>query len=44
MKKSINKKNKPTAKEIKEIQDIIISIRNDPKAMKQAHKLIVCCS
>jgi len=38
------KKRKPTAKEIKKIQDIVITIRNDPKAMEQAQKLIVSCS
>ena len=39
-----SKKQKSTAKEINEIQEIVITIRNDPKAMKQAQKLIVNCS
>lgn len=39
-----NKKQKSTAKEIKKIQEIVITIRNDPKAMEQAQKLIVNCS
>lgn len=39
-----NKKRKSSAKEIKKIQDIIITIRSDPKAMEQARKLIVNCS
>lgn len=39
-----NKKQKSTAKEIKKIQEIVITIRNDPKAMEQAQKLIVSCS
>jgi len=38
------KKQRPTSKEIKKIQDMIITIRNDPIAMKQAKKLLVCCS
>ena len=38
------KKQKPTSKEIKKIQDMIITIKNDPIAMKQAEKLLVCSS
>ena len=36
-----HKKRKSSAKEIKKIQEIIITIRNDPKAMEQARKLII---
>lgn len=39
-----DKKQKSTAKEIKKIQDIVITLRNDPKVMEQAQKLIVSCS
>jgi len=38
-----SKKQKSTAREIKKIREIVITIRNDPKAMEQAQKLIISC-
>ena len=40
MVKVIEKKQKPSKKEIKKIQEMLINLKNDPKAIRQAEKLI----